>query len=269
MHSPPPPNQPRAAPPRDSPCPLKAGTIPPPAPGDGQGTCGSCHCRLHHPCLSFLPPQKHGAGLGSDPGAGAGSGSGGWIRGWGRGWWPNPTPAGPCPERGAGSALDARSHLGTRGRAAPMTGIPQIPAFPPPLMGDARPPFLSITIPPYRVCKSHPPKSTTDGAGHSPDPTGPSQPGSRALGVWGMPGCTQECRGTLAGRRGPCPRRCPGAVVGKSRTTGSCYRTSVSSTIAKGSPGAGHRRHRLGSQAQPGDNEGHAATVPGLESCKK
>lgn len=51
------------------------------------------------------------------------------------------------------------------------------------------------------------------------------------------------------GARGPCPRRFPGAVVGKSRTTGSCYRTSVSSTIAKGSPGAGHHRHRLSSQA--------------------
>lgn len=54
------------------------------------------------------------------------------------------------------------------------------------------------------------------------------------------------------GARGPCPQRFPGAVVGKSRTTGSCYRTSVSSTIAKGSPGAGHcwhHRHRLSSQA--------------------
>lgn len=171
MHSPPPPNQPRAAPPRDSPCPLKAGTIPPPAPGDGQGTCGSCHRRLHHPCLSFLPPQKHGAGLGSDPGAGAGSGSGGWIRGWGRGWWPNPTPAGPCPERGAGSALDARSHLGTRGRAAPMTGIPQIPAFPP-SHGGCQTPLPQHHHPPIPRVQITSPQIHTGWSGTLPGPHG-------------------------------------------------------------------------------------------------
>lgn len=186
MHSPPPPNQPRAAPPRDSPCPLKAGTIPPPAPGDGQGTCGSCHRRLHHPCLSFLPPQKHGAGLGSDPGAGAGSGSGGWIRGWGRGWWPNPTPAGPCPDRGAGSALDARSHLGTRGRAAPMTGIPQIPAFPPLSWGMPDPPS-SASPSPHTACANHIPPNPHRMERDTPrTPRGPPSP---AAELWGFGGC--------------------------------------------------------------------------------
>lgn len=156
--------------------------------------------------------------MGADPGPGAGSGLG-------VGTGHLIPPQLPCPRRGAGSALNV-----TQGRA-PMTRIWQLPVPPAPqghpgvpdtlLLGGW---VLSIIIPIDRP--------TTSPQIH----TGPHEH-PQTLGGCGVmrsvSGCTHGCWGA------PNPQRSPGAVVGKSRTTGSCYRTSVSSTIAKSSPGAG------------------------------
>lgn len=103
---------------------------------------------------------------------------------------------------------------------------------------------------PHTACAQTPTASPpspywTEQDPHEHPPSPAAEPWERGGGCTGWPVAPM-------GARGPCPQRFPGAVVGKSRTTGSCYRTSVSSTIAKGSPGAGHcwhHRHRLSSQA--------------------
>lgn len=140
---------------------------------------------------------------------GVGSGSGGWIRGWGRGWWPNPTPAGPCPDRGAGSALDARSHLGTRGRAAPMTGIPQIPAFPS-SHGGCQTPLPQHHHPPIPRVQITSPQIHTGWSGTLPRPHGAlpaRQQSSGGLGDAGLhPGVPGDAGGTPGAVSAAVPR---------------------------------------------------------------